>query len=256
MRSPGVIIIAVALACAAVVRPSAAQTAAPVASPAATAAPEKFKYKIMQRHTPDADAEVVVMRSPAKTTISAKSNYGTRVAGPPYGAGGPTYQYLNVTTDSVLTLLSSLDPLSYINTRHVDGPADLYFVTFPLGSAAKTIVPRSRPRDVALEADTKHYIIRDDTDLASLFALPLQMNAWHDGHLTGVVIARNTRGGSYTFTSSSPETRPKGIPPADLALQFDGVDHITEWIDPVTMVPDRIDLPDLSTTIVRAGISY
>jgi hypothetical protein len=72
----------------------------------------------------------------------------------------------------------------------------------------------------------------------------------------GVVIDRNTRGSRYTFTSSSPDTRPKGVPPADLSLQFDGIDHVTEWVDPITMIPARIDIPEEETTIVRAGISY
>jgi hypothetical protein len=255
MRSQGVLAVALSLVFIAVARPDArAQTSAPAASPAATATPETYNYTIMQRHKPDADAQVFVTRAADRMIIRAKSTYNRAVSGLPDHNGRPTLQYLIVTTNSALTLLPSLDPLAYLNTRHVDGPANYYVVRFDAG-AAKATVPQG-VRDIALEAGTKHFIVRDGTDLAVLFALPLQMNAWHDDHITGVVIQRNTRGGSYAFTSSSPEIRPKGVPPADLSLQFSGIDHVTEWVDPATMIPDRIDIPEEETTIVRAGISH
>jgi len=236
-----------ALAAAFLVADAQAQTAAPTsgASPPITTI---TKYRVLIRRETDALADVTMIRSDAGLTIKAKSSQDVR-------GGGLSPQFYTSTTDSVLVLAPSLAPISYTNTRHIDGPGLFAAVRFT-NETAVVYGSRTRTRSIALEKDTAKFVVLDESDLAALVVLPLQFKAWQVTRVTAISPFSRSGSSAYGLRFGESETPPKGVPASDLAFHIDGPDTITEWLDPITLLPDRIDLPAFQSTIVRAGIPY
>jgi hypothetical protein len=90
----------------------------------------------------------------------------------------------------------------------------------------------------------------DGSALAGIIALPAQVTAWHEKHLTSVApLARD--GVGYTCTPSA-NAPPKEVLPTDLGLTCEGKEQVVVWYDPTTLVPDKIEIPSQRLTLMQS----
>ena len=124
------------------------------------------------------------------------------------------------------------------------------------GAAFSPASRRPKPLKVPLADGTSHFFILDMTKPSTVFILPFVLNAWRADHVTVLLPQDWQQGKSYAFRIDSPDTRPKGVPTSDVAYHLDGPLGVTVWVDPSTLIADRIDWPSAQTTLIRKGMKY
>ena len=103
--------------------------------------------------------------------------------------------------------------------------------------------------DAMLLEGTNHFVLIDGTEITGLIALPAQLASWRDERVTAVG-PQLPEPALYTVSTPPVAVRPKGVAAADFAMQVDGKEHLVEWVDPLTLLPDRIEMPSRRAVIV------
>lgn len=149
-----------------------------------------------------------------------------------------------------LVLAPDFSPTKYNGTYHT--PSQSPTVSVVLSSSSATIIGAlsNQPRQVALSANTRHFVVIEPGLLAGLFALPAQLQAWKDPSVTWVTPA-TAQAEPLTPDSSHSATRPAGVAAQDAVLAFTQPVAITIWYDPNTLVPDEIIVPSENAVLTR-----
>jgi hypothetical protein len=238
-------------------RPALAQESpAPAASATPSPAPlpaGKVPYLLIVRGHQDTLVEVEITRGDRFIVIGEVSRQRYPVVVPSYSAAAPMVNWYTSTTLSALQLTVDFTLYSFLHSRG-DLPESRAFgawngIQSPLEGDAPSA------RDAMLVEGTKHFVLINGTEIAGLIALPAQLTSWHDERVTAVgpQLSEKTL---YTVSTPPVAVRPKGVAAADFAMQFDGKEHLVEWVDPLTLLPDRIDIPSQRAVIVRADRPY
>jgi hypothetical protein len=125
-------------------------------------------------------------------------------------------------------------------------------VSVALTPSSATVVGAlsSSPRQIALDTNTRHFVVIEPGLLAGLFALPAQLDAWKDSSVTW--ITPTTAQAESLTTEPSPSTvRPAGVAANDVVLSIDHPIGVTIWYDPSTLVPDQINVPSQKAVLTR-----
>jgi hypothetical protein len=107
-----------------------------------------------------------------------------------------------------------------------------------------------RDQIVSLPPNGTHLVVLDGALLAGFFVLPAQMHAWNATTLLALVPVYG-QAVPATSVPASPQ-RPSSVPARDLALSVQAIVPFVEWYDPVTMVPDEIDVPSQQLVMRRS----
>jgi hypothetical protein len=124
-------------------------------------------------------------------------------------------------------------------------------VSVALTPTSATVVSTlaNQPRQIALGANTHHFVVIEPGLMAGLFALPAQLGAWKDSSVTWIT-PTTAQAESLTTTPSTPP-RPAGIAAQDAAIAIDAPIAVTIWYDPNTLVPDEIIVPSQNAVLTR-----
>ena len=104
---------------------------------------------------------------------------------------------------------------------------------------------------LALDANTRHFVVIEPGLLAGLFALPAQLDAWKDRAVTWIT-PTTAQAQTLTTDPRRSATRPAGVP-AKRRRAFDRTvpPPVTIWYDPNTLVPDEIIVPSQNAVLTR-----
>jgi hypothetical protein len=157
---------------------------------------------------------------------------------------------MQLSATAALTLGADLAPTKYSGSYRT--PTQALTVSAELTPASATVVDAvtSRPKQVALAANTRHFVVIEPGLLAGLFALPAQLDSWKDPGVTWITPATGQTQ-SLTTNAQAPLTRPAGVPAADAVLSIDRPIAVTIWYDPATYAPDEISVPSQSAVLTR-----
>lgn len=196
------------------------------------------------------DAVVSGKRAGGATLTVAAKPAGTNIAERATGSSDDS----DVAIDDTLELDASLMPVSYraaykIHDRVLDRVEQMN-VTVAFAPRAATVTAGADAREFALGGTSKTFVILDPSSVAGFFALPAQMRAFGGADTTALVPGLGAEKFLNVIPGDKP-ARPAGVPAADVSVSFAGQAPFVEWYDPATLVPDRIDVPGASLTIVR-----
>ena len=151
---------------------------------------------------------------------------------------------------ATLTLGADLAPTNYDGTYRT--PNQTPHVSVALSASAATIVGAfsTQPRQVALDANTRHFVVIEPGLLAGLFALPAQLNAWKDSSVSWIT-PTTAQVQSLSPNPATSAARPAGVPSGDAVLAIDHPIAVTIWYDPATFVPDQITVPSQNAILTR-----
>ena len=150
-----------------------------------------------------------------------------------------------------LVLGADLAPTQYDGKYSVAGQqADVNVSLTPTTATVNNSAAATRVQTYALNPNAKHFVVIEPGLLAGLFALPAQMQAWNDAAVSAIApgIGRQL---TLQAATAATETRPSGVPGADVALDVKGPYALTVWYDPATMIPDEILVPSQNATVTR-----
>jgi hypothetical protein len=149
-----------------------------------------------------------------------------------------------------LVLAPDLTPTKYNGNYRT--PSQSPKVSVVLSSSSATVIGAlsSEPRQVALSANTRHFVVIEPGLLAGLFALPAQLQAWKDPSVTWITPA-TAQAQPLTPQSGASATRPAGVAAQDAVLAFNQPIAITIWYDPNTLIPDEILVPSQNAVLTR-----
>jgi hypothetical protein len=157
---------------------------------------------------------------------------------------------MTLSAKATLALGPDLSPTRYTGNYLAAGQN--VGVTVALTAASATIAgtQSGAARTVGLGADTHHFVVIEPGLLAGLFALPAQLASWNESTVTWL---SPVTGAAQPLMkdSAAPPARPAGVPAQDVELSLTGQIPVTMWYDPVTFVPDRIEVPSQHTILTR-----
>ena len=178
---------------------------------------------------------VTVAHDPAGNTILSENGTGTM-----NGRSG--------SVNDTLTLDPSLVPVGYSALASLaDSRSMQAKVTFGAGQALQTGDVTKR---YALSPDAKHFVVLDFGPFAGYFALPAQMQAWHDQPVTAIV-PMYAQGVPIEIDKTIAPDRPKTVPAADTQISVKTPVQFTVWYDPKTLVVDELDVPSEGVSVTR-----
>lgn len=151
---------------------------------------------------------------------------------------------------ATLTLGPDLAPTNYDGTYRTPNQTPHVSVALTASSATIVSVFSNQPRRVALEANTRHFVVIEPGLLAGLFALPAQLKAWKDSSVTWIT-PTTAQTQSLSPSPSPTAGRPGGVPSGDTVLAIDQPTAVTIWYDPATLVPDQITVPSQNAVLTR-----
>ena len=143
---------------------------------------------------------------------------------------------------------TDLSPTAYtasLNSTGVSAKSSLAFV----GPTA-ALTGMAGNQSFSLLAGTTHFAVVDGALLDGYVALPAQLAAWNNAPVT-LIIPVYAQASKLAPNPSAAAVRPAAVPPADLSLTFDQPVPVTEWYDPLTLIPDEIDVPSINLVIAR-----
>ncbi len=157
---------------------------------------------------------------------------------------------MQLSATASLVLAPDLAPTSYTGDYHT--PRQNPHVTVTVTGSTATVVGAfsSQPQQVALAANTRHFVVVEPGLLAGLFALPAQLGAWQERAVTGIT-PTTAQAEVVTIGTAPTGPLPSGVPPADVALAVEQPVRVTIWYDPATLVPDQISVPSQNAVLTR-----
>jgi hypothetical protein len=157
---------------------------------------------------------------------------------------------MTLSAKATLALGSDLSPTSYTGNYLAGGQNVGVTVSLTAASATITGTQSESSRTVALGAGTHHFVVIEPGLLAGLFVLPAQLASWNES--TGTWLSPVTGAAQPLMKdSAAPPARPAGVPAQDVELSLTGQIPVTMWYDPVTFIPDRIEVPSQHTILTR-----
>lgn len=152
------------------------------------------------------------------------------------------------TAQATLVLAAAdLSPTSYTSKLAQGSDVTQSNVAFSGGTA--TLTGAGDPQTFTLADGTTHFALADGALLSGFVALPAQLAAWNGSSATLLIPIYEQA--IPLALGASPTARPAGVPAGDRAITASVPVEVTEWYDPVTMIPEEIDVPMLSLTITR-----
>ncbi|MGA8326716.1 MAG: hypothetical protein WB757_11610 [Candidatus Cybelea sp.] len=157
---------------------------------------------------------------------------------------------MQLSAKASLVLGLDLAPTSYAGNYHTPSQNPVVSATLTATSATVSGAFNPEPQQLALEANTRHFVVIEPGLLAGLFALPSQLNSWKDSAVTWITPATAQ---AQTLTTAAPAsgTRPAGVPPNDAVISIVNPTPVTIWYDPSTNVPDEISVPSQNAVLTR-----
>jgi hypothetical protein len=149
-----------------------------------------------------------------------------------------------------LVLGPDLAPTSYSGNYHTPNQNPVVSVTLTATSATVTGAFNPAPQQIALAANTRHFVVIEPGLLAGLFALPAQLDSWKDSAVTWITPA-TAQAQSLATASTASLARPAGVPPNDAVISIEHPVALTIWYDPSTNVPDEIAVPSQNAVLIR-----
>ena len=161
-----------------------------------------------------------------------------------------TFAGMAVAATASLVLGSDLAPTRYEGSYRMAGQSPTVTVTLTPSSATVVGGISGSTRTLALQPNTRHFVVIEPALLAGLFALPAQLRAWGDGAVTWIA---PIPGQEQTIAtgSASPAPRPTAAPQQDVALSLQGQIPVAIWYDPVSLVPDVVVVPSQNAVLTR-----
>jgi hypothetical protein len=153
------------------------------------------------------------------------------------------------TASATLVLDGDLSPTSYRATGNMGGNPISDSATLTADTAQVTNA-QGATSSIRLDNGAKHFVVVDLGTLAGFLPLPAQMKAWNDPSVLAVIPSFG-QSLPYAPQAAANQSRPAGVPAADVALVFAGHTPFTVWYDPTSLVPDEIDVPSQTLAIVR-----
>ncbi len=162
-----------------------------------------------------------------------------------------TFAGMQLTATASLVLGADLAPVSY--TGSYRGPMQSSTVSVVLTPATATIAGGmgGATRTLALQANTRHFVVIEPALLAGLFALPAQLQAWGDAAVTWIAPVTGQAQTISRDSSSANPVRPSGVSPKDVAISMQGQIPFTIWYDSTTLVPDEVIVPSQNAVLIR-----
>jgi hypothetical protein len=157
---------------------------------------------------------------------------------------------MTLSAKATLALGSDLSPTRYTGNYLAAGQSVNVTVALAGTSATITGTQSQSARTLALGTDTHHFVVIEPGLLAGLFALPAQLASWNESTVTWLSPVTGTAQ-PLMKDSAAPPARPAGVPAQDVELSLTGQIPVTMWYDPVTFVPDRIEVPSQHTILTR-----
>ncbi|HET9030858.1 MAG TPA: hypothetical protein VFN49_11860 [Candidatus Aquilonibacter sp.] len=161
------------------------------------------------------------------------------------------YSGASASGNATLVLNPDLSPSSYRASGTMAGNpiADSATVS---GNTARVTNAQGASSSFTLTGGASHFVLVDLGTLAGFVALPAQMKAWNSPTVMAVI---PSFGQSLTLQpeASVPQTRPSGVPAADVGMSFGGHTPFTMWYNPTTLIPDEIEIPSQSVVITKLG---
>jgi hypothetical protein len=180
-------------------------------------------------------------------TVGVRSDAGQEILDEKSSAN---FGGMSLGATATLTLDSDLAPARY--DGRYSAPGQTIEVTVAVASSGVTVTSplATIPAPLQLAAGTKHFVIVEPGLLAGLFALPAQLNAWKESSVTWVT-PTSAQAQILSTGTTTPATRPSGVPAADAVLSIEHPIAVTIWYDPSTFVPDRIEVPSNKAVLTR-----
>jgi len=149
-----------------------------------------------------------------------------------------------------LVLGPDFAPTKYDGSYRTPSENPTVSVALTPSSATVVGVMTSQPRQIALDPNTRHFVVIEPGLLAGLFALPAQLDAWKDSSVTWIT-PTTAQAESLTTNPAPAIARPDGISAQDVVLSVDHPIVVTIWYDPATLVPDAIVVPSQNAVLTR-----
>jgi hypothetical protein len=157
---------------------------------------------------------------------------------------------MQLQASAVLALGPDLAPTKYNGSYRTPTQNPTVSVVLTPSSATVVGALNNQPQQVALGANTSHFVVIEPGLLAGLFALPAQLAAWKDPSVTCITPA-TAQAQSLGTNAVSPSARPAGVDAGDAVLSIDHPIALTIWYDPGTFVPDEIVVPSQNAVVTR-----
>jgi hypothetical protein len=157
---------------------------------------------------------------------------------------------MQLSAKASLVLGPDLAPTSYTGNYHTPSQNPVVSVTLTPSSATVTGAFNPTPQQIALAANTRHFVVIEPGLLAGLFALPAQLLSWKDPAVTWITPATAQAQPLATISPTS-LARPAGIPSNDAVVSIAHPVALTIWYDPSTDVPDEIVVPSQNAVLTR-----
>ena len=180
-----------------------------------------------------------------QTTITVTHNRnGTYTIGED---GSGTVQGVVGTAQATLTLAPDFSPASYNAKLDVGGTDLTPSATF---SGATVAISGGLQDSNATAPVGGHFVLIDGGLIAGFVALPAQVTSW-PGTPLSVVAPVYGSSSALTVDPMAKPVRPADVPATDVAISFAAPVALVEWYDPITMIPDEIDVPSQGFTATR-----
>lgn len=157
---------------------------------------------------------------------------------------------LTLSARATLALGADLSPTSYTGNYRAAGQNIAVTVALTAVSATVTSTQSESAHALALAPNTHHFVVVEPGLLAGLFALPAQLASWNESTVTWLSPVTGAVQPLTKDSAASP-ARPAGVPAQDVELSLTGQIPVTMWYDPVTFLPDRIEVPSQHTILTR-----
>ncbi|HLX25536.1 MAG TPA: hypothetical protein VKR05_00980 [Candidatus Cybelea sp.] len=149
-----------------------------------------------------------------------------------------------------LVLAGDLAPINYEGSYHMPGQNPTVTVNVNGSNATVSGTLTNEPQRVGLLPSTQHFVVVEPGLLAGLFILPAQLTAWKASAVTWIT-PTSGQAQLLTISPNATGTRPTGVPANDVMLSIERPLVVTIWYDPVTLVPDELNVPSQSATLTR-----
>jgi hypothetical protein len=210
---------------------------------------------------------LAVVAATAAFPPSGAYNYSASMSGQPIGQWNVTVKRndsaIEIDEDSwasvmgmmlsakaTLALGPDLSPASYTGNYRAGGQNVAVTVALAPASATVTGSQSESAHALALVPNTHHFVVVEPGLLAGLFALPAQLASWNESTVTWLSPVTGSAQ-PLMKDSAAPPARPAGVPAQDVELSLTGQIPVAVWYDPVTFIPDRIEVPSQHTILTR-----
>ncbi|HEV3090810.1 MAG TPA: hypothetical protein VGX91_05115 [Candidatus Cybelea sp.] len=157
---------------------------------------------------------------------------------------------LALSAQAALVLDVNLAPASYAGHYRTPGQSPNVSVSLTPQSATVAGAFNAQPQQVALQNETRHFVVIEPGLLAGLFVLPAQLAAWKEQSVTWIT-PTTAQVHVLEVAVASPPPRPNAVPAGDNVLSIAQPIAVTIWYDPSTLVPDEIEVPSQAAVLTR-----